>query len=63
MEKYERPTLGGSCLQGNWTLLAALSARMRGAMKSAPRSASYKRHRWSFCQILGMVLGACSARM
>eukprot|EP00969_Alexandrium_andersonii_P045548 1999705-Alexandrium_andersonii.AAC.1 len=30
MEKYERPTLGGSCLKMNWRLLAALSARMRG---------------------------------
>eukprot|EP00969_Alexandrium_andersonii_P222263 9816717-Alexandrium_andersonii.AAC.1 len=62
MEKYERPTRGGSCLKRNWRLLAALSARMRGATKFAPRSASHNCHRWSFCRILGMMLGACSAR-
>eukprot|EP00969_Alexandrium_andersonii_P188538 8332398-Alexandrium_andersonii.AAC.1 len=32
IEKYDRPTLGGRCLLMNWRLLAARSARMRGAM-------------------------------
>eukprot|EP00969_Alexandrium_andersonii_P157583 6964704-Alexandrium_andersonii.AAC.1 len=36
MEKYESPTLGGRLWKMSWRLLAALSARMRGGMKSPP---------------------------